>query len=56
MIIRHPKVADVGVIGVPNEMFGEVPKAFVVKADGTLSVQEVHDIVKSKDSDFRLIV
>lgn len=33
-LAAHDAVADAGVIGVPDEMRGEVPKAFVVLAEG----------------------
>ena len=41
LVAQHPGVAEVAVIGVPDEKSGEVPKLFVVKKDPDLGAEEL---------------
>ncbi|MGF1597813.1 MAG: AMP-binding protein [Acidimicrobiales bacterium] len=46
LIVTHPKVADVAVIGVTDEEAGELPKAFVVPVPGeTITLDEIQALV-----------
>ncbi len=46
LLITHPKVADVAVIGVPDDEAGEIPKAFVAAAPGeTVTLEELQELV-----------
>lgn len=41
VLASHPKVLEAGVIGVKDEHSGEVIKAFVVKKDASLTLEEL---------------
>ncbi len=56
LLITHPGVADVAVIGVPDEEAGELPKAFIVKREGTdVSEADLQEFVKSKVASYKQI-
>ena len=44
LLLTHPGVKDAGVIGVPDEIAGELPLAFVVKQPGSNVTKE--EIIK----------
>lgn len=54
VILSHPKVGEVAVIGQPSEVWGESPLAVVVKADPSLTPAEVMQHCDGKLSRFKL--
>ena len=48
LLQSHDKISDAAVIGVPDERFGEAPKAFVVKKDAALQEKDVEEFVGSR--------
>jgi len=40
IILQHPDVVDAAVVGIPDEIAGELPKAYVVKKAGSSVTEE----------------
>ena len=47
-LLEHPKVADSGVVGVKDARAGELPRAFIVKKDASLTQEELQAFMNGK--------
>ena len=53
--LRHPKVLDVSVVGVPDPIMGEVVMAFVIPREGqTLTAEEIVSFARGKIANFKV--
>ncbi|GMT21573.1 hypothetical protein PFISCL1PPCAC_12870, partial [Pristionchus fissidentatus] len=51
--LSHPSIQDAAVIGVPDAKAGELPKAFIVKSEPSLTADQVYNFVKEKVSPYK---
>jgi fatty-acyl-CoA synthase len=53
--LRHPKVLDVSIVGVPDAIMGETVMAFVIQKDGTsLEAEEIVAFARGKIANFKV--
>jgi fatty-acyl-CoA synthase len=53
--LRHPKILDVSVVGVPDPVLGEVVMAFVIpRAGETLTPEEIRAFAKDRIANFKV--
>ena len=48
VLTMHPKVLEAGVIGVPSDKSGEIPKAYIVRKDPSLTEKEILDYARKE--------
>ncbi|MGI8956919.1 MAG: long-chain-fatty-acid--CoA ligase [Chthoniobacterales bacterium] len=55
VLLRHPAVQEVAVVGVPHEKWGEAPQAFIVlKADAATTDAELRDFAREHLAHFKV--
>ncbi len=57
MMLTHPKIKDLVVVGIPEDLKGEAPKAFIqLKEEETATEQEIREFCKIKMAPYKVPV
>lgn len=55
VLLRHPAVQEVAIVGLPHERWGEAPQAYVVlRADSTATVDEIRQFARQHLAHFKV--
>ncbi|GMT14942.1 hypothetical protein PFISCL1PPCAC_6239, partial [Pristionchus fissidentatus] len=53
ILLSHPSIQDAAVIGIPDAKAGELPKAYIVKSNPSLTAEQVYNFVEEKVSSYK---
>nr|XP_039266525.1 4-coumarate--CoA ligase 1-like isoform X2 [Styela clava] len=53
ILLRHPGVSDAGVVGIPDQLCGELPKALVVRKLSSVNSDELLELIKRELVDYK---
>jgi len=57
MMLAHPKIKDLVIVGIPDDLKGEAPKAFIQIQDGeTATEQEIRAYCKAEMAPYKVPV
>ena len=57
MMLVHPKIRDLVIVGIPDELKGEAPKAFIHLNEGeTATLEEIREFCKSRMAPYKVPV
>jgi len=57
MMIEHPKIKDLVIVGIPDDLKGEAPKAFIQLTEGEkTTVEEIRDYCKARMAPYKVPV
>jgi len=57
MMLEYPKIKDLVIVGIPDDLKGEAPKAFIVPKEGeTITYEEIRDYCKQRMAPYKVPV